>query len=208
MGDNGRMHTARRRLLVLAVTLPLASALACSADADPSAEPAPATTSPVTTGANGAEGDIASRYGPALEALGLEISRAGLTADASTEGYVEEGGRHLAVYVTPTDDGDDSPSAYAERIAPLARLLIDRVFADHPEIESFDVCQEQRTGSGEQEPPRTVMLVRRDQAAAATWSDVDLQELRRRAAARPKGLSLVVDDVVAATEAWTAAAPS
>lgn len=151
--------------------------------------------------------EIRQGYGAELAALGLDVSRAGTTVDASTPGYVADG-RHLAVYVTPLSSADSSPEGYARRIVPLTELFVGRVFAEHPEIQSFDVCQEPQ-GRGEAgEPPLTVVLVRRGQAEAQTWVDLDLVELRRRSKSRPKLLSLVVTEPVAMTAEWQAAAPA
>lgn len=150
--------------------------------------------------------ELQDAYGDELAAIGLEVSRAGLALDAANPGYVEDGA-HLAIYVTPRRDADRSPEAYANRIVPLAHLFVERVFREWPGIESFDVCQEPEQREEITEPPLTVMLVRRDQAEAQQWADIDLAELRRRAAARPKLASLVVTEPVAATDIWRAAAP-
>lgn len=161
-------------------------------------------------------GEIVRRYGDELAKIGVEVGRAGLTAGASSPGYVPDGD-HLAIYVSPAPDADSSPEAYAQRIVPLTELFVRRVFDEWPGIQSFDVCQEPAGrdswgGEGADEgvddqPPLTVLLVRRDQADAQTWTGLDLAEVRRRSKSRPKGLSLVVTEPVAATRTWRTAAP-
>lgn len=116
--------------------------------------------------------ELARIFEPELAPLGLHLTRAALVD--GPYGSPSPTGRHLALYVEPTEPWPDS--RYAESIVPLTRIFASSVFARWAKLESFDVCQEPPPGVDDRPEPAAVTKVdvERQGSAAVDWQQVDL----------------------------------
>lgn len=150
---------------------------------------------------------VAAMFEPALEDLGLRLTRAGLADSPGSGQDPSLRGRHLALYVEPLD-ADHSAAEYLDTLIASARVFLPAVFERWPDLASMDVCQEPPPGVDDRTAPvpYTVLEMGRDEAAQIDWSTIDLAGL---AGARDAGLvRLHVNQAVADTPAFAEAAPS
>jgi hypothetical protein len=193
---SGRGTTVAGLALVLAVGVG-----ACGSDdaAEPTEPPA---TSPAETTTESAPErelpppdalDLESIYGPALAELGLQLTDRGGVIDRTGGGYEPSAtGRHLALYVEPTEPR--TAQQYVDGIRDVAVVFAD-VFERWPGLESYDVCQEpeQDDADPSTEPlPVTQIELTKAEAAAIDWSTVTVAELVRSSRAEPPGIALRV----------------
>lgn len=183
--------TVRARLLLLTAALATTGAACGDDDAPQLAESAttttvaatPATVSPTTVAGEGDEGlppndedELAAIFEPFFEPFGLTFTRGSVVNFG--------GGMHLALYVEPT--GPSTDQEYLDRMAPSAAAIIPFLFAEFPRIASFDLCQEPvptaETAADQAPPPRTIVLLTREQAATVDdWSTATLADIVRAA---------------------------
>jgi hypothetical protein len=210
------MTHRRLGLGAMAITAALVGA-SCGGDA-PSGEgsSAPASTSApaATSAANDPYGTadeepavaidpaIQERYGPAVEALGLRITRAARYVKLGDDTPAPDG-THLAIYVEPI--GSATAAAYVERIQPLADVFLPEVLDALPSVATVDVCQEPPPSVDASPSPRayTQLLVSREQAADIDWSNVSLLDLVTGAVDHPNRLNLGARDPIGSSPAWT-----
>jgi hypothetical protein len=191
-----RAATVASLVLVLAVGVG-----ACGSD--DGAEPAETTTTSLaetTTESTPADElpppgalELESMYGPALAEVGLRLTDRGGLIDRTGGGYEPSAtGRHLALYVEPTEAR--TAQQYVDGIRDVAVVFAD-VFERWPGLESYDVCQEPEADDSEPgtEPlPVTQIELTRSEAAAIDWATVTVAELVRSSRAEPPGLALRV----------------
>ncbi len=172
----------------------LALGTACSSGSEKGAGEAPP----------GSKEDVAKAFGPAVDELGLRITRAGLVARFGQRGYTASG-RHLAVYVEPK--GPLGNDGYVANLVPLARAFLPEVFDRFPHIETFDVCQEPPPGVDDRPEPRTFtqLVVHRDQAQALDWQRLDAASLMAASRRAPSQLVLGGAPEVLSSPAWARA---
>ena len=180
-----------RRSSPLLLLVVLGWAAACSSGEERPAAPPP-----------GSKDEVVQAFGPALDKLGLRITRAGLVARAGVPGYTPTG-RHLAVYVEPL--GQVDVGTYVTNLMPVAKAFLPEVFDRYGQIDSFDVCQEPAPGVDDrpEPPPVTQLLISRANARSLDWQSLDLKGLV--AAQRPDGLNLGVASQVSTSPAWARA---
>jgi hypothetical protein len=148
--------------------------------------------------------DIAALFDPLVAPLGYRVTR-GALIDRSDYQPTPEGG-HLAIYLAPLTDSD--LDTYAADFLPLARLLFPHVFAEWPDLESFDFCQEPFLWDGPADPPPfTLLETTRSIAAEVDWATVGIPRLRELAAGET-GAAMWITPDVAATDTWLALEPS
>lgn len=144
---------------------------------------------------------VAAMFDPALEELGLRLTRAGL---ADSPGAGEDASlrdRHLALYVEPLD-ADHTAADYLDTLITSARVFLPTVFDRWPDLVSMDVCQEPPPGVDDRTAPvpYTVLDMSRDDAAQIDWATIDLAGL---AEARDAGrVRLHVNEAVAEHPDW------
>jgi len=165
-----------------------------------------ATAAPTTT----APGDplpphtlegLAPILDPMVEPLGFRVTRAALISLDTYQPTPD--GTHLAVYVVPLED--QTPSAYARQIVPLAAALLPAVFERWPALESFDVCQEPFAWDGEGTPPSyTILDLDRESAGTVDWATIELSGLIA-VAKEDRDITLSVDAQVGNSRAFQAA---
>ncbi len=175
----------RTRITLLLLTVALGAA--CSDSSEPAADEHLPT--------NDFE-ELAEMFDEELEPLGLRMTR-GALVDTS-DGYEEsDTGRHLAVYVEPTEEY--TTADYADGIVPSAQVFLPAVFERWDRLETFDVCQEPLPGTDDRKepPPVTQLYVSRDEADAIEWETVDLAELMDAAEPPQRDFRLYVSPTVA-----------
>lgn len=141
---------------------------------------------------------VAAMFGPALEDLGLRLTRAGLADSPGSGQDPSLRDRHFALYVEPLD-ADYAGAEYVDSLITSARVFLPRVFDEWPDLASMDICQEPPPGTDDRTAPvpYTVLEMSRDEAAQIDWSTVDVAGLL---AARDDGLvRLHVNEAVADT---------
>lgn len=144
---------------------------------------------------------VAAMFDPALEELGLRLTRAGLADSPGPGEDASLRGRHLALYVEPLD-ADHTAAEYLDTLITSARVFLPVVFERWPDLASMDVCQEPPPGVDDRTAPvpYTVLEMGRDEAAQIDWSAVDLAGL---AGARDAGLvRLHVNEAVGDHPDW------
>ncbi|HSH61540.1 MAG TPA: hypothetical protein VK988_18220 [Acidimicrobiales bacterium] len=141
-------------------------------------------TTSTPAGPSRSERALVGEFGPAVERLGLRITRAGLVKRFGVGGY-DENGRHLAFYVEPV--GPAEAGAYVTNLDRLAKVFLPEAFDRLPQIDSFDVCQEP-PGVDDREQPQVVtqFLINRAQAASIDWETVDLETMLVAAIRAPR----------------------
>lgn len=181
----------RGRAIALVLVIAAAFGAACGSDDDSEAALPPNDFQ-----------QLAEIFGPALEPLGLKLTR-GALIDRSGGGYEpSDSGDHLAVYAEPT--GDYTPADYAEGIVPSAQVFLPEVFERWPELRTFDVCQEPRPGEDDRKepPPVTQLFVSRAEFRDVDWETVTLAELVAATEPAREGFTLFVASDVKADPAW------
>ena len=173
---------------------------ACSDDSDSSSAPEESEHLPPND-----FDELAERFDPQLEPLGLRLTR-GALVDTDGGYEVSDTGRHLAVYVEPTDAY--TTADYTEGIVTTAQVFLPVVFDRWDRLETFDVCQEPLPGEDDRRepPPVTQLYVARDEAAAVDWDTVTLTELIAAATPSPRTFRLYVAPEVMADPAYAEAA--
>jgi hypothetical protein len=205
---------ARRRIAAVAAlgALTLATA-ACGSDSGSSQ--APPTTSPVPSNglpAFDAEqqlppndiGSLRRLYDPALEPMGLRLTR-GALIDTSNDQYTPSNdGTHLALYVEPT--GDYTDAQYLDGFWTVTALITPDVFGRWPGLESYDICQEPLPSVDDRPEPFPVTQVNITRGAAATvdWANGDLVDLLMVARTDPD-TQIVVNREIRKNPAYEAA---
>jgi hypothetical protein len=184
--------TVRPSLLVVAGVLALG---ACGDDG--SSDAAVVSTAPPSSGAETTAStlteppenfaDLDALFGPALEDVGLDLTRAAV---------VElEAGPHIALYGVPAADAD-APADYLDRLLPSAVAAGELALDRFPGVISFDLCQEPTGMSSEGPPPVTVVFLTRDQwESVPDWDDAELADLLEAATTGEGGQVEVPDDV-------------
>lgn len=152
----------------------------------------------------GSKAAIEKEFSPAVERLGLRITRAGLARQLGSRDY-DPAGRHLAVYVEAV--GHVGADVYVANLVPVAQAFLPEVFARFPQIESFDVCQEPPPGVDDRAEPKTwtQVLVTRQQVSAVDYDRLDLGGLIGAAYLPPPRLVLAVVPEVAKSPLWVRA---
>ena len=135
----------------------------------------------------GDDAGLAEVFQPFFDPLGLEF----------TYGSVQQD-RHLALYVEPTGPATDQQ--YLDRLLSSAATIIPFIFAEYPDLNSFDICQEP-VPVGPDDPehpePRTVVvLTRKGAESVADWSTATLADLIR-ASHIGRGTEVRVDAAIA-----------
>lgn len=143
--------------------------------------------------------EFAARFDAKLSPLGFRIGRAGFTSDVSSDDYTADG-QHLAVYVIPLRPLTDEQ--YVDGVAEVARVFLPTVFEDYPRLATFDVCEEPRVDQDEEPPPRTQIVLNREQAGRVDWASVSTAELVVGSRATPNTVNLFVDDALRRSSAW------
>ncbi len=152
----------------------------------------------------GSKAAIEKEFSPAVERLGLRITRAGLARQLGSGDY-DPAGRHLAVYVEPV--GPVAADVYVANLVPVAQAFLPEVFERFPQLESFDVCQEPPPGVDDRAEPRTwtQVLTTRQQASTVDYGRLDLGGLLSAAYLPPSRLVLAVVPEVATSPLWVRA---
>ncbi|MDQ4131628.1 MAG: hypothetical protein M3179_00100 [Actinomycetota bacterium] len=186
------------RLWVAVVVCALVVA-GCSTES-PQSEPS-ATTETVLPPPSFA--DLTPIFDPPLASLGVRLTRGALVSTVTRR--PSPTGRHLALYVEPTDSW--TASRYADNVVPLTRMLATDVFGRWSGLESFDVCQEPPPGVDDRPEPPTVSTVEltRDASADMDWSRVDLTGLLAASRERGRGVHIVASEALRAEPAYQAA---
>lgn len=152
---------------------------------------------------------LAALFDPALEPLGLRLTRGGLADGPGAADNPLLAGRHLALYVEPIA-GEHTAAQYLDTLVSSARVFLPEVFERWPDIVSMDVCQEPPPGVDDRAvpPPLTTLEVTRAQSDALDWATIDLAGFAEAAAAG--SMSLFVHGDLQADPAWPspAATPS
>jgi hypothetical protein len=198
------------RAVRVAVAAGLLAVLASCSESDggdrsPSPSPSPAPASETAEDSYGptvaVDPSVAERYGPAVEALGLRITRAARYEKLGSRTLSPEG-RHLAVYVEPV--AGSTTEAYLDRIPRLADVFLPEVFEQLPDLDTVDVCQEPTPDVDDSPEPESVtqLFATRSQAAAIDWSSVSLLELVAASEDHPNRIGLGVGKPVRETAAW------
>ena len=126
---------------------------------------------------------LARMFDPQLEPLGLRTTRAALqdldTYDQSPTG------RHLAIYVEPTADGEVDRAIYVRNIMKVARIFLPFVYDKWSDLQSFDVCQEPEPSTDPRPAPFPVtqVIATRKGAAALDWKHASLAALLKQSVA-------------------------
>lgn len=144
---------------------------------------------------------LAAIFEPALEPLGLRLTRGSLADSPGAGEDPSLRGRHLAVYVEPVS-ADHGAGDYLDTLITSARVFLPGVFETWPGLASMDVCQEPPPGVDDRQvpPPYTVLELGRAEAADVDWATVDLAGLLE---AREAGrVRLFVDDAIVGHPAY------
>jgi hypothetical protein len=135
-------------------------------------------------------------FGPALEEVGLDLTRASVAQF--------ETGPHIALYGVPAADAD-ADADYLARLLPSTVASGAIAFDRFPGVASFDICQEPTGTSSEAPPPVTIVVLTRDQwESVPDWGEAQLVDLLA-AATTGNGGHVEVSDDVRELEAFEAA---
>lgn len=147
---------------------------------------------------------LAALFDPALEPLGLRLTRGGLADGPGAADDPLLAGRHLALYVEPIAE-DHTAAQYLDTLVSSARVFLPEVFNRWPDVASMDVCQEPPPGADDRAvpPPLTTLEVTRAQSDALDWATLDLAGFAEAAAAG--SMSLFVHGDLKANPAWPSA---
>jgi hypothetical protein len=194
----------RRALPAAASAVALVAGASCGGDGGSTAQPAVSTTTGAssTSTAGSLVAPFTERYGPALRAMGLRITRAGRTAEYGADAYTADG-PNIALYLAPTNKVATDDPSYLDRLPELVSLLLPSVFSAVDGAVSIDVCQEPYEDSSEGEPtPVTTFVAARSKAEEASWEGIDLQELITRSKRPDKVIAVVVGPAMARSRSW------
>ena len=112
---------------------------------------------------------LSAAFAPALDELGLELTRASVAR--------LESGTHIALYGVPAA-GDDSPQDYLDRLLPSTVAAGTIAFDTYGAVNSFDICQEPTGTTDDEPPPVTIVVLTRDAwESVPDWADADLADL-------------------------------
>ena len=175
-----------RHAIVALATVGVLVASACGSDAG-TGSVSPVSTEPAADGLPPYDGsqqlppnDVAALrrlYDPALERLGVRLTR-GALIDTSNNRYVPSNeGRHLALYVEPI--GAYSNEQYVTGFWEISALITPDVFARWPQLASYDICQEPPNSEDDSaEPfPESQIEVSRAFAESFDWENGTLADL-------------------------------
>jgi len=199
----GSIRAVRARALALVLALGCGGLLgaACSDGDGGSSAAAKPANSELDLPPNDRE-RLAAVFDPALERLGLRLTRGTLVDTGEGRYEPSDTGRHLAVYVEPT--GPYTPAQYAEGIVTSARVFLPEVFERWGDVETFDVCQEPLPAVDDRSepPPVTQLYVTRREASGIEWSDVRLADLLAKREPQRPDYTLYVAPAVMADPAF------
>jgi hypothetical protein len=202
-----------RHAIVALATVGVLVASACGSDAG-TGSVSPVSTEPAADGLPPYDGsqqlppnDVAALrrlYDPALEPLGVRLTR-GALIDTSNNRYVPSNeGRHLALYVEPI--GAYSNEQYVTGFWEISALITPDVFARWPQLASYDICQEPLPGvDDDPEPfPLTQINLTREAASEIDWENGDLVDLLALSRTNDD-VKVIVNRDIRATSAYQAA---
>jgi len=190
------------RPIVAGLSLLLVALVGGCSDDDGTASVAQTTTTASTAPASDGQPPddfdaLASLFGPALDDVGLELTRASVP--------LLETGPHVALYGVPAAD-DDAPQDYLDRLLPSVVAAGKIAFDRFPDVASFDLCQEPTDNSADAPPPITVVVLTREQwESVPDWDDAELVDLLRAASLGDDG-QVEVPDEIGELPDWQAAA--
>lgn len=149
-------------------------------------------------------GSLRALYDPALEALGVRVTRAELVDTTGNKYVPANDGRHLAIYVEPIADYSDEQ--YLNGFWNVTALMTQDVFERWADLESYDLCQEPLPAVDDSPEPFPVTQVNISRGAASTidWQDGDLVDLLVVARTDPDA-RIVVNRRIRDTPAYVAA---
>jgi hypothetical protein len=150
--------------------------------------------------------EVEAIFADDLAEQGLRLSDRGGLVDPEGGYSASATGDHLSLYVTPIDAR--TTDEYVEGILVTARLLGPGAFERWPGLQSFDVCQEPTSGSGED--PNEAALTRldmdRDRSDSLDWDALDLPGLLAIASEQAgEGVALYVEPTVRESPEFVAA---
>lgn len=120
--------------------------------------------------------DLARIFDPKVERLGFRTTRARLQNLDTYE--TDPKGRHLAIYLEPTEEGFTDED-YIASFVETSRVFLPRVFNRWRGLRTFDVCLEPLPSEDArpEPPPITQIFVARESVGAVNWKTVTLADL-------------------------------